>query len=115
MEQIVNLHIEKLPEGVYLAASDDVPGLSGCALSTLSLYCADPLCEQSPPGPPLLRTGQPRWGGGVAFFVLRGCVGMAGSDRNRAACRHSQRAGKGPPHRVERTAEPAAKATIRGS
>jgi predicted RNase H-like HicB family nuclease len=27
MEQIVNLHIEKLPEGVYLAISDDVPGL----------------------------------------------------------------------------------------
>jgi len=27
MERIVNLHIEKLPEGVYLATSDDVPGL----------------------------------------------------------------------------------------
>ena len=27
MEQIVNLHIEKLPEGVYLANSDDLPGL----------------------------------------------------------------------------------------
>ena len=27
MEQIVNLHIEKLPEGVYLATSKDVPGL----------------------------------------------------------------------------------------
>lgn len=27
MEKIVNLHIEKLPEGVYLATSDDVPGL----------------------------------------------------------------------------------------
>ena len=27
MEQIVNLHIEKLPEGLYLATSDDVPGL----------------------------------------------------------------------------------------
>ena len=27
MEQIVNLHIEKLPEGVYLATSDEVPGL----------------------------------------------------------------------------------------
>jgi len=27
MEQIVNLHIEKLSEGVYLATSDDVPGL----------------------------------------------------------------------------------------
>ena len=27
MEQIVNLHIEKLPEGVYLATSEDVPGL----------------------------------------------------------------------------------------
>ena len=27
MEQIVNLHIERLPEGVYLATSDDVPGL----------------------------------------------------------------------------------------
>lgn len=27
MEHIVNIHIEKLPEGVYLATSDDVPGL----------------------------------------------------------------------------------------
>lgn len=27
MEHILNIHIEKLPEGVYLATSDDVPGL----------------------------------------------------------------------------------------
>lgn len=27
MEKIINLHIEKLPEGVYLATSDDVQGL----------------------------------------------------------------------------------------
>lgn len=27
MEKILNLHIEKLPEGVYLATSDDLPGL----------------------------------------------------------------------------------------
>jgi predicted RNase H-like HicB family nuclease len=27
MERIVNLHIEHLPEGVYLATSTDVPGL----------------------------------------------------------------------------------------
>ncbi len=27
MEQIVNVHIEKLPEGVYLATSEDLPGL----------------------------------------------------------------------------------------
>ena len=27
MEQIINIHIEKLPEGVYLATSDDVQGL----------------------------------------------------------------------------------------
>jgi len=27
MEQIVHLHIERLPEGVYLATSEDVPGL----------------------------------------------------------------------------------------
>ncbi len=27
MEQIVNLHIDYLPEGVYLATSDDIPGL----------------------------------------------------------------------------------------
>ena len=27
MEKIVNLHIELLPEGVYLATSDDIPGL----------------------------------------------------------------------------------------
>jgi predicted RNase H-like HicB family nuclease len=27
MESIINLHIEKLPEGVYLATSDDLQGL----------------------------------------------------------------------------------------
>ncbi len=27
MEQIVNIHIKKLPEGVFLATSKDVPGL----------------------------------------------------------------------------------------
>ena len=27
MERIVRLHIEKLPEGVYLRTSEDVPGL----------------------------------------------------------------------------------------
>lgn len=27
MELMIKLHIEKLPEGVYLATSDDLPGL----------------------------------------------------------------------------------------
>ena len=27
MEKIINIHIEKLPEGVYLATSNDIPGL----------------------------------------------------------------------------------------
>ena len=27
MEQIVNLHTEKFPEGVYLATFDEIPGL----------------------------------------------------------------------------------------
>ena len=27
MEKIINIHIEKLPEGYYLATSDDVQGL----------------------------------------------------------------------------------------
>jgi len=27
MEKIINIHIEKLPEGVYLATSDQVQGL----------------------------------------------------------------------------------------
>ena len=27
MERIINLHIEKLPEGVYLATSDEIQGL----------------------------------------------------------------------------------------
>ena len=27
MEQIINIHIEKLSEGVFLATSEDVPGL----------------------------------------------------------------------------------------
>ncbi|MGH8282874.1 MAG: type II toxin-antitoxin system HicB family antitoxin [Gammaproteobacteria bacterium] len=27
MENIINLHIEKLPEGLYLATAEDMPGL----------------------------------------------------------------------------------------
>jgi predicted RNase H-like HicB family nuclease len=27
MERLLNIHIEKLPEGVYLATSDDLQGL----------------------------------------------------------------------------------------
>ena len=27
MERIINIHVEKLPEGVYLATSEDMPGL----------------------------------------------------------------------------------------
>ena len=27
MERIANLHIEKLPKGLYLATSEDIPGL----------------------------------------------------------------------------------------
>jgi predicted RNase H-like HicB family nuclease len=27
MERIINIHIERLPEGVFLATSEDVPGL----------------------------------------------------------------------------------------
>ena len=27
MERVATLHIERLPEGVYLATSDDIPGL----------------------------------------------------------------------------------------
>jgi predicted RNase H-like HicB family nuclease len=27
MEQIINIHIERLPEGFYLATSEDMPGL----------------------------------------------------------------------------------------
>ena len=27
MEKIINIHIEKLPEGVFLATSDDIQGL----------------------------------------------------------------------------------------
>ena len=27
MEKIINIHIKKLPEGVYLATSEDMPGL----------------------------------------------------------------------------------------
>ncbi|ELR99035.1 type II toxin-antitoxin system HicB family antitoxin [Gloeocapsa sp. PCC 73106] len=27
MEKIIKLHLEKLPEGVYLATSEDLPGL----------------------------------------------------------------------------------------
>lgn len=35
MKQIVNLHIEHLPEGAYLATSDDIPGLvaQGCTVT----------------------------------------------------------------------------------
>jgi predicted RNase H-like HicB family nuclease len=27
MERFINIHVEKLPEGMYFATSDDVPGL----------------------------------------------------------------------------------------
>jgi predicted RNase H-like HicB family nuclease len=27
MEKIINIHVEKLPEGVFLATSEDIPGL----------------------------------------------------------------------------------------
>ena len=27
MEKIINIHVEKLPEGVYLSTSDDIQGL----------------------------------------------------------------------------------------
>ncbi len=27
MEKIINIHVKKLPEGVYLATSEDMPGL----------------------------------------------------------------------------------------
>lgn len=27
MERVINIHVERLPEGVYLATTDDVPGL----------------------------------------------------------------------------------------
>ncbi|MBR8832120.1 MAG: hypothetical protein N5P05_004423 (plasmid) [Chroococcopsis gigantea SAG 12.99] len=27
MEKVIRLHVEKLPEGVYLATSEDLPGL----------------------------------------------------------------------------------------
>lgn len=27
MEQMINIHVEKLPEGAFLATSEDVPGL----------------------------------------------------------------------------------------
>jgi predicted RNase H-like HicB family nuclease len=27
MEKIINIHLEKLPEGYYLATSDDIQGL----------------------------------------------------------------------------------------
>ena len=27
MERLINIHVEKLPEGIYLATSNDVPGL----------------------------------------------------------------------------------------
>ncbi|HEC12264.1 MAG TPA: DUF1902 domain-containing protein [Acidiferrobacteraceae bacterium] len=35
MEQIANLHIEKLPKGVYLATCEDIPGLvaQGCTIT----------------------------------------------------------------------------------
>ena len=35
MKHIVNLRVEKLPEGAYLATSDDMPGLvaQGCTIA----------------------------------------------------------------------------------
>ena len=60
MEQIINLHIERLPEGVYLATSDEVPGLEGRTVSeTLDIArdVARKLLEAQAErqGPPVLR------------------------------------------------------------
>lgn len=43
MEYLVNLHIEKLPEGVYLATSDDIQGLvaQGQTLTETLVIAAD--------------------------------------------------------------------------
>jgi hypothetical protein len=38
MERILNIHIEKLPEGVYLATSDSIQGLVAQDTQT-PLYC----------------------------------------------------------------------------
>ena len=54
MEQVIQLHIEKLPEGLYLATSDDVQGLvaQGRTLPReLIQPCAEPLHRHpKPPG-----------------------------------------------------------------
>ena len=41
-EWIIQVHIERLPEGVYLVTSEDVPGLvaQGCSIAdTLEIAC----------------------------------------------------------------------------
>jgi len=41
MERLINIRIEKLPEGVYLATSEDVPGLvAQCRTATEALEIA---------------------------------------------------------------------------
>lgn len=40
MEQIVNLHIERLPEGVYLATTEEIPGLVAQGRTTETLEIA---------------------------------------------------------------------------
>jgi len=38
MERIIKLHIEKLPEGVYLATSNDVQGLIAQGRTSLETF-----------------------------------------------------------------------------
>ena len=38
MERIINPHIEKLPEGVYLATSDDIQGLIAQGLTLVETF-----------------------------------------------------------------------------
>ena len=83
MEQIVNLHVEKLPEGVYLATSDEVQGLvaQGRTLQDLG-DC--PRCSAAP-------DRGPRGAGGLAQARARaGSVRLpVGSERLRPGMRRN--------------------------
>jgi len=51
MEQIIKVHIKKLPEGVYLATSKNVPGLVAQGLTaTEALEIARDVCQEATGG-----------------------------------------------------------------
>lgn len=64
MERLINVHVEKLPEGLYLATSDEVSGLvaQGRTIAETLEIARDVACK-------LLEAQAERWGSQLARGV----------------------------------------------